>query len=149
MLQLPLIDQPLRTRTQDGSIQVWDEIRRRWVALTPEEHVRQRLLRFLVQKMGYPASLIAVERGLSVGHTTLRFDAVIFRRGSTTPWMLIECKAPSVPLTEETLHQLLHYHRSLSSCRYWLMSNGHDTRCAEQTPAGDCRWLDSLPAYEA
>jgi len=149
MLHLPLIEMQLRTRCHAGAAaQVWDEIRRQWVTLTPEEHVRQSLLQYLTQRMAYPKSLIAVERGVSVGHTTLRFDAVVFQRGSVQPWMLIECKAPEVTLSVETLQQLLNYHRELSSCRYWLLSNGRQSFCADcQTPQ-HIRWLDSLPAYE-
>jgi len=73
-----LLEMPLRTRSYNGLTQIWDPIRKIWVVLSPEEHVRQALLYFLHHKMGYPMGLTAVERGIDLGHTTLRFDAVIF-----------------------------------------------------------------------
>lgn len=148
MLHLPIIEIPLRTREHGSTMQVWDDIRRRWVALTPEEHVRQSLLQHLILQAAYPKSLIAVERGVSVGHTMLRFDAVVFRRGTAQPWMLVECKSPQVPITDAVLHQLLHYHSKLPECRYWLLSNGRQSFCADCTHPEGIRWLDSLPAYE-
>ncbi|MBS1615542.1 MAG: type I restriction enzyme HsdR N-terminal domain-containing protein [Bacteroidetes bacterium] len=148
MLQLPLLEMPLRTRKQQHRPQVWDIIRRRWVALTPEEHVRQCLLGWLIEKCGYPAPLISVERGLHFGHTMLRYDALIYQRDTTLPWMLVECKAPDVAISEEVLQQALRYVGKLPGCRYWLLSNGHQSFCAMGAGSEGIQWLSSLPAYE-
>ncbi len=147
MLQLPLLEMPLRTRSYNGLTQIWDPIRKIWVVLSPEEHVRQALLYFLHHKMGYPMGLTAVERGIDLGHTTLRFDAVIFQRERTQPWMLIECKSPTVAITEAVLLQAAQYHGRLPGCRFWLLSNGRESYCADFS-TGSVSWLDSLPAYE-
>lgn len=146
MLRLPLLDAELKTRNQDRKAEVWDSVRRQWVMLTPEEHVRQSLLSYLMDQMNYPRSLIAVERGIAFGHTVLRFDVVVYHRGTEAPWMLIECKSPQVQITEHSLHQLLRYHSKLS-CNYWLLTNGYQTFCAEAKEAGAIKWLDALPAY--
>ena len=148
MLTLPLLNLPLRTRHYRGAAQVWDEIRRCWVILTPEEHVRQSVLHHLLHEMNYPRALMAVERGVSFGHTTLRFDAVVFQRRDTRPWMLIECKSPDVPIADDTLQQLLRYHGRLPSCSYWLLSNGHQSFCADCSTNGSLHWLSSLPQYQ-
>ncbi len=138
---------PLRTRAFNDTIQVWDAIRQKWLAITPEEHVRQLLLAYLVEQMAYPAALMAVERGLPYGHTTLRFDVAVYHRDNTQPWLLAECKAPEVELTDETLRQLLQYCSKLPGVRYWLLTNGRQTFCADAQDPADIKWLTGLPAY--
>jgi hypothetical protein len=147
MIHLPLLQATLQTRRLDGAVQVYDPVRRRWVALTPEEHVRQLLIAHLLADMSYPAALMAIERGLSFGHTTLRFDIAVYHRDTHRPWLLAECKAPDVPITDAVLHQLLGYHSKLPDCRYWLITNGRQTFCADAGDKHDIRWLNALPAY--
>jgi hypothetical protein len=147
MIELPLLDQSVRTRSGKDGLQVFDPIRKAWLSMTPEEHVRQLLLTYLREKMNYPSSLMAVERGVSFGHITLRYDLVIYHRDSQQPWMLAECKAPEVPIAPDTLQQLLQYHSKLPGCRYWLLTNGHQTFCADATNPQQISWLKALPAY--
>lgn len=137
----------IRTRNNNGGRQVWDAARKVWVVLTPEEHVRQLLLSYMVNEMGYPLPLIAVERGLSFGHTTLRFDIAVYHRDTAEPWLLAECKAPNVELTDVTLRQLLQYHSKLPTVRYWLLTNGQQTFCADAHNPLAVMWLNTLPAY--
>ena len=147
MLQLPLLNHEIRTRTHRGQIQVFDTIRKKWLQLTPEEHVRQLLLLHLTESMGYPASLIAIEKGLSFGHTTLRFDLVVYDRRTHLPWLLVECKAPDVIIDTNTLQQLIQYHGKLPDCRYWLITNGAQSFCAEIDDQYKVIWRNSLPPY--
>ena len=147
MIDLPLLQCALRTRTQQDAVQVYDPVRRQWVALTPEEHVRQLLLAYLIEEMAYPPALMAVERGLSFGHTTLRFDVAVYHRDTHQPWLLAECKKPDEQITDAALHQLLQYHSKLPDCRYWLITNGHQTFCADALNKKDICWLSDLPAY--
>ena len=97
--------------------------------------------------MQYPVGLIAIERGLTFGHTTLRFDIVVYHRDTQLPWMLVECKSPEVALTDAALQQLLQYHSKIPDCSYWLLTNGHQSFCADVTNAPQIQWLDALPAY--
>jgi hypothetical protein len=147
MIDLPLLDQPLRTTTRNNRVEVFDIIRKQWVVLTPEEHVRQLLVTYLTAQLDYPQSLIAVERGLSFGHITLRFDVAVYHRDTHEPWLLAECKAPDVSNTEASLHQILQYHSKLPTCRYWLLTNGHQTFCADAINRDNIQWLTALPAY--
>ena len=144
MITIPLLDYTLRT--QAG--QVWDGIRKAWVALSPEEHVRQLLIQHLTTTMHYPAALMAVEKSVGVGNgLQQRFDLVVYDRHHHKPWLIAECKAPDVPITDATLHQLLRYHAALQ-CRYWLLSNGHQHFCADAGNPEKIEWLTALPAYE-
>ena len=106
--------------------QIFCEWRHRWVRLTPEEWVRQQLLHRLVEQLGYPASLIAVEAAFRMSNgKNFRADAVVYDR-QMAPLMLIECKAETVPLTQKTLDQALTYNRLLN-VPYLLLNNGPQT----------------------
>ena len=85
----------MRTRIQNGKEQIFCDWRHRWVRLTPEEWVRQQLLHRMVEQLGYPASLIAVEQAITVGDARKRCDAVVYNT-LMQPLMLIECKAETV-----------------------------------------------------
>jgi hypothetical protein len=136
----------LRLRKTDDKTTVFDPVRKKWLVLTPEEHVRQYMLHYLTGVIQYPASLVAVEKSIKVGNVNKRFDIVVYDR-SHKPWMLVECKAPGVPVSEKTLQQLLNYQRTVQ-CNYWLLTNGHQTYCADACDVQHIKWLDSLPAYD-
>lgn len=146
MLSLDFSGIQLRLKQEDAKTMVWDPIRKAWVVLTPEEHVRQYLLQYFIDVMQYPSSLIAVEKKIQVGTLNKRFDIVVYNR-EHKPWLLAECKAPEVMLTERTLHQLLTYHNTMQ-CHYWLVSNGHSAFCADATDIRQIKWMNGLPGYE-
>lgn len=146
MIALNFAQIQLKLRQAEGKTSVFDPVRKKWVILTPEEHVRQYMLQYLIISMQYPVSLIAVEKAITVGNLKKRFDIVVHGRNHE-PWMLVECKAPEVPLSERALHQLLTYQGTMQ-CSYWLLTNGLQTFCADASDHLDIRWLASLPAYE-
>ncbi len=131
----------MRTRVYNNKKQVFCAWRHRWVRLTPEEWVRQQLLLRLVNELGYPASLIAVEQAITVGEAKKRCDAVVYDT-AMQPLMLIECKAETVPLTQKTLDQAVTYNRKLN-VPYLLLSNGAQTICIHGTNT----YLTGLPRY--
>lgn len=135
----------LRTKHEEGRAMVYDPVRRGWFVLTPEEHVRQYLIRYMLDVLQYPPSLIAVEKLVKVGPLSRRYDVVVYSRDHR-PWLLAECKSPDVPVAEATLHQLLAYH-SVVQARYWLLTNGAQMFCADAGNVADIRWLSALPAY--
>ena len=131
----------MRTRVFNGKEQIFCEWRHRWVRLTPEERVRQQLLHFMVEQLGYPASLIAVEAAISVGEAKKRCDAVVYDT-TMQPQVLIECKAETVPLTQKTLDQALIYNRKLN-VPYLILHNGPQTICVH----GNNSYTTGLPRY--
>ena len=131
----------MRTRVFNGKEQIFCEWRHRWVRLTPEERVRQQLLHFMVEQLGYPASLIAVEAAISVGEAKKRCDAVVYDT-TMQPQVLIECKAETVPLTQKTLDQALIYNRKLN-VPYLILHNGPQTICVH----GNNTYTTGLPRY--
>jgi hypothetical protein len=136
----------LKLRQEEDRTMVFDPVRKKWLVLTKEEHVRQYLLQYLVDGMGYSLSLMAVEKKIKVGNVFKRFDLVVYNRDHH-PWMLVECKEPGVIISEKTLFQLLNYNRS-AQCSYWLLTNGHQTYCADARNINDIKWMEGLPLYQ-
>ncbi len=112
MSELNLPSYPFRLRTTGQSKEIFDSIRRKFVTLTPEEWVRQHFLVFMIDHLKYPASLINLEKGLVFNERKKRTDIVVHDRNGK-PWMIVECKAPSVVLNEETFYQAASYHLKL------------------------------------
>lgn len=134
----------MRTRIFNGKEQIFCEWRHRWVRLTPEEWVRQQLLHHLVEQLGYPASLIAVEAPIKVGDLQKRCDAIVYNN-AMQPLMLIECKAESVPLTQKTLDQAATYNRKLR-VPYLLLHNGPQTVIAF-VDDNTIKYINAIPLY--
>jgi hypothetical protein len=145
MIALDFSKIELKLRRAEGKTMVFDPVRKKWLVLTPEEHVRQHILQLFIEQMKYPAGLLSVEKTISVGGMSKRFDIVVYDR-EHQPWMLVECKAPDVPVTEKTLHQLLNY-QSVIQGRYWLLTNGHNTFCADAGIPSEISWLTTLPQF--
>jgi hypothetical protein len=115
-----------KIRDKEGLETIFDEARRKWVVLTPEEWVRQNFIQYLVQVKGYPLSLIAVEREIKLGELRKRFDIIVFNRDGGVH-LLVECKAMDIVLDDKIIRQTLAYYSVLQSA--WLiMTNG--TYCA-------------------
>ena len=142
---IPLLTHKLRFQQGTKGPKLWDSLRKKWVAATPEEGVRQNLIEYCTDDLGYPRRRMAAEKALSLAGNT-RFDLVVYNE-DLKPWLLAECKAPEVPLTTATLEQLLRYHRVLQ-CRYWVLYNGLETVCIDASDPTHLRELPGLPAYE-
>jgi hypothetical protein len=145
MIDVQFGEPQFRIREEAGRPAIFDTIRKSWVALTEEEWVRQNLIRYLVESLQYPASLVAVEKAILVNGLSKRFDILIYDR-QHAPWMLIECKAPQVPLSGEVLQQLLRYHITVP-VPYLVLSNGTQTLGWQKT-GGTLQPLQALPPHE-
>lgn len=109
-------------KEEDEKEFIFDAIRKQWVRLTPEEWVRQNLLQYFIQTKKYPAAYIGVEKEMKLGELKKRFDLLVYNK-EHEPWMLIECKAMDVELTEKVLEQLIRYHLTIP-VPYLVISNG-------------------------
>ena len=112
-----------KIKVEDSRELIFDEIRKQWFQLTPEEWVRQNFLQYLIYVKGYPASWIAVEKEIMLGDMKKRFDIVVFN-GASKPWMIIECKEMNVALSESVLNQVMRYNINLQA-PYLVITNGH------------------------
>lgn len=109
-------------RREDDQLFILDQIRKKWVVLTPEEWVRQHTIYYLVGQKKYPAGLIGVEKSIKVNKMNKRFDLVCYNQ-NTQPVLLVECKAPEVEITQTVLDQALRYNSQLQ-VNYLLLTNG-------------------------
>ena len=126
----------------DGKESIFDEVRRRWVILTPEEWVRQNFLQYLLKVKQYPASLIAVEKEIQLVDIKKRFDIVVYK--NALPWMIVECKEMNVVLDRKVLDQALRYNMTLQ-VEYILITNG--SYCyAFSCESKSLKEIESLPS---
>ena len=133
-----------RTEIRDDKTYVFDPLRKRFVTLTPEEEVRQRVLRLLVEHLGVPAGLVAVEYSVKVNGMDKRADVVVFGKGGS-PLMIVECKAPQVALSQEVLEQAIRYHSALNP-RFLMLCNGETTYCFK-AEGPSLQAMDHLPDF--
>ncbi len=145
MIQIDYPGQDFRTRKQEETDFIFDELRKRWVKLTPEEWVRQNFLRYLIQVKNYPPSLIAIEKEIVLGELKKRFDILVYDQDHK-PWMMIECKSMSVALSEDVLAQVLRYSISVPA-PYLVITNGAYTT-GWQKVERDLKLLSELPDWE-
>lgn len=110
---------------RNGVPYIFDSIRKKWLVLQDEEWVRQNFVHFLIAVKKYPQSLIALEKEIKLGTLKKRFDILVYNQ-QHTPWMLIECKAPDINLTDEVLQQALRYNIVMPS-QYLIITNGNYT----------------------
>ena len=111
-----------RIKEEEEKEVIFDDLRKQWVRLTPEEWVRQNLIQYMLQVKQYPAAFIGIEKEIALGELKKRFDLLVFDRNHQ-PWMMIECKAMDVELTEKVLEQIIRYNMSVP-VSYLVISNG-------------------------
>lgn len=107
--------------------EIFDIIRKRYVALTPEEKVRQHIISVLINEKQIPQSLIAIEAQIKVGKLIKRYDILVYDH-NLKPWMLIECKRENIKINTEVLNQTIRYNQTVNS-PYLLITNGTETYC--------------------
>lgn len=135
-----------RYKTKENKRWVFDDIRKKFVVLTPEEWVRQNAVRFLTVDKKYPKSLINVEKQIRLGDLSKRYDLVIFNPNGSI-FLLGECKADSVPLTQDVFDQLARYNQALNAEFLWI-TNGLRHLCFQVDKASEKYILISeIPEY--
>ncbi|MBQ5456035.1 MAG: type I restriction enzyme HsdR N-terminal domain-containing protein [Prevotella sp.] len=147
MIPLNLPSYPIKLAGTRQKPSIFDILRRKYVALTPEEWVRQHFVHLLIEHKGYPSSLLANEVSLKIGDKSLRADTVLYDR-NLQPRMIIEYKAPSIPLTTHVLNQVGNYNRLLH-VDYVIISNGLQHYCCKMDYASQ-RFvlLEDIPPYQ-
>jgi hypothetical protein len=146
MLEVHFPEPDFQIRNAAGTDEIFDALRRKWVVLTPEEWVRQNMVRWLTHVQGIPGALIGIEKALPVGDKLRRFDILVFNRRHQ-PWLLVECKAMEVPLSGKVLQQALSMF-SVVPARLVAITNGHHTYAWQSGDTG-YQPLEQLPPLEA
>jgi hypothetical protein len=112
----------LRIKEDAGGQLVYDSLRRKYVALTPEEEVRQRFVCYLTEYLHYPPGLIRIEASFRL-HSMLRRADILIHDRAGEPVMIVECKAPTVKISQEVFDQVINYNFSYG-VRYLIVTNG-------------------------
>lgn len=145
-LNLPSFDYKI-SRDADGVTRIYDVLRRRFVALTPEEWVRQHFVNFLICDKSYPQGLMANEVSLKLNSTSRRCDTLIYSREGR-PLAVVEYKAPSVAVTQSVFDQIARYN-SVIGAPYLIVSNGLSHYCCRfDAECGTYVFLREIPEYD-
>jgi len=142
MLQINFPQHNFRIKKENNRHLIFDEVRRLWVALTPEEWVRQNFLQYLIRVKNYSPSLISVEKVIKVGELKKRYDIVIYK--NNLPWMIIECKKNNVTINTAVIEQVIRYNMALS-INYFVVTNGNQS-FAYEVSDNTFKELSDLPA---
>jgi len=132
---------------RDGQEQIFDIIRKKYVALTPEEWVRQKIIHYLVHERNYPRSLLAVEKGIVVNNMQYRCDIVAYNNLGK-PYLIIECKAPGVKLTQDAFDQIARYNMGLKVPFLMVTNSSTHYICRIDWEKKSYAYLDDLPDIE-
>ncbi len=119
-LQFPKFEYKLKVENKQSFI--FDEVRKKWLILTPEEWVRQHLIHYLIEFKAFPRGLIQIEKQIDLNGTKKRFDVLVYNQ-LLEAVLLVECKAPQIPLSQSTLDQVLRYNLQVKA-KYILITNG-------------------------
>lgn len=126
--------------------QIFDPIRKKFVKLTPEEEVRQHVIKVLTRCWGYPETHLAVEYGFKYNKRQYRADIVVFNR-ALQPRLLVECKAPSVQLTVDVIDQVVRYNFVLD-VEYILITNGELFYLCRRDGKGGWLQCSEMPSFD-
>ena len=146
MIELNLPPYPYKVKQEKDKILIFDELRRRYVTLTPEEWVRQHFVHYLVAHKHYPPGLVANEISLTLNGTAKRCDTVVYDR-QARPRVIVEYKAPHIEITQKVFAQVSRYNMVLR-VDYLIVSNGLQHYCCRMDyDTNSCKFLPDIPEY--
>ncbi|MDO4728627.1 MAG: type I restriction enzyme HsdR N-terminal domain-containing protein [Bacteroidota bacterium] len=146
MQQLNFPNYEFRFKNNKNKLFIFDSVRKKFIQLTPEEWVRQHIVRYLVEDKKYPLSLINVEKAIKIGNLTKRYDVVVYNLDKSIN-LLIECKAPEVEITQNTFDQIARYNLVLKA-QYLILTNGINTyTCQIDFEKERYIFLKEIPSY--
>lgn len=136
----------LRLKKEAGNSYLYDPIREKWLVLQPEEVVRQLMILYLLEARGFNKNRIRVEQGLTVNRLSKRCDILVFDR-EVKPYLLVECKSPKVPVTQDVFDQIARYNMPLQ-VQFLVVTNGPVTFCSRMDYENSTyTFLPEIPVY--
>ena len=146
MQQLNFPAYNFRLKSNENKTLIFDKFRKKYLVLTPEEWVRQHIAMYLLEEKKYPISLIALEKQLTINGLKKRTDIVVFDTDGS-PNIIVECKAPSVKITQATFDQIARYNLKLKA-KLLVVTNGlQHYYCMLDTEKEQYVFLPEIPAY--
>jgi len=146
MRKLNFPDYTFRFKNSENKMAIFDEIRKKFILLTPEEWVRQHVVMFLISEKKYPKLHINVEKVLKVNGLTKRYDVVVFNADGSI-LLLVECKAPEVQIVQSVFDQIARYNMTIDA-KYLMVTNGlNHYFCRIDKEQEQYTFLQDLPEY--
>ncbi|QRM90037.1 restriction endonuclease subunit R [Lacinutrix sp. WUR7] len=135
-----------RFKNSENKTLIYDEIRKKFMVLQPEEWVRQHCVKYLMEEKGFPKSLINVEKELKVNNLRKRYDIVIFNPDGSIH-LIVECKSAKINIDQTTFDQIARYNLALNAT-YLMVTNGiNHYYCAMDFDAERYQFLKDIPNY--
>ena len=148
MLKLNFPPYQFRFKNSENKYAIFDEIRKKFIILTPEEWVRQHVVQFLLEEKKYPKSLINVEKVLKINGLRKRYDVVVFNSDGSI-FILIECKAPEIKIAQATFDQIARYNMTMNA-QFLMVTNGlNHYFCQMDYENEKYTFLENLPNYNS
>ena len=146
MQQLNFSNYSFRFKNSENKVLIFDEIRKKFIILTPEEWVRQHVIHYLLNELNYPKSVINVEKLIKINDLSKRYDVVVFKSTGEI-LVLIECKAPSITISQATFDQIARYNLVLNA-QFLMVTNGlNHYFCQMDFENEKYLFLKNLPTY--
>lgn len=146
MQKLNLPKYNFKLKNSENKVLIFDNLRKKYFVLTPEEWVRQHYVQYLILEKQYPVSLIALEKQLVINNRRKRTDILIFDNLGN-PDIIVECKAPSIKITQDTFDQIARYNLKLKA-NYLIVTNGlHHFYCKMDFENENYVFLKDIPGY--
>ena len=147
MLELNLPSYEVKVKKSEKSAQIWDRLRNKYIALTPEEWVRQHFINYLLTEKKYPQSLIVNEKQITLNNRLRRCDTIIYDR-TLLPLVIIEYKSPEVRITQDVFDQIVRYNMALK-VKYLIVSNGLQHYCCLMDYNNQTyHYMEEIPSYK-
>lgn len=147
MQKLNFPNYSFRFKNSENKTYIFDVIRKKFLFLTPEEWVRQHVVNFLIEEMNYPKSLINVEKLVKVNGINKRYDVVVFRNDGSI-FLLVECKAPEVNITQQTFDQIAQYNLVLKAENLMVTNGLNHYFCQMDFENEHYIFLKELPSFK-
>ena len=135
-----------RIKNNENKTAIFDIIRKKFIILTPEEWVRQHVIHFLIEEKKHPKSLINVEKELTVNGTKKRYDIVTYRPDGSI-YLMVECKAPKVKITQHVFDQIARYNLALNASLLMVTNGLNHYYCTIDYDTESYHFLKELPNY--
>jgi len=146
MQKLNLPSYSFKLKSNEKHTLIFDNLRKKYLVLTPEEWVRQHVVQFLMTEKKYPASLIALEKQLTINNLKKRTDIVVFNKEGS-PHIIVECKAPNIKINQDTFDQIARYNLKLNA-NYLIITNGLEHYfCQLDTVNESYVFLEDIPDF--
>lgn len=129
MQPLNLPEYNIKLKKENNKAFIFDDLRKKYLVLTPEEWVRQHLVNFLITHKNFPKSLIVIEKGLVFNEMQKRADVLIYNK-NLSPLLMVECKAPQIKISQKVFEQIIAYNL-VFKVPYLLVSNGMNHYCCQ------------------